>query len=148
MIVYVALAFVAVLGFAGCEHQRARSAIANLETYKAEAQAKSDALESKNVVVTERVVTVYKDRIKVIREPGEVREIEIIRNSDCVLPPEFRVFHDRATGEGVEAPTGVDAAAAPVDPATVIETVRENYARARENAAQLEALQAWAAGLQ
>jgi hypothetical protein len=123
---------------------------ANLTAYIAQAEEESAKLRAKAAEVRVEVVTQYRDRIKEIRVPTPVevvREIEVIRNSGCVLPPEFRVLHDRATSSGGEAPAGADAEAAPVDCASAIETIRENYARALENTAQLEALQKWAASV-
>lgn len=91
-----------------------------------------------------KVVTVYKDRVKVIREevPGDVQLVEVIkRDSTCLAPPSFRVLHDRAaTGrQDAESPTGTDAAAVPLE--DIAATVAENYRTARETAARLEALQ-------
>lgn len=121
---------------------------AELAAYQAQAEAESEKLRAKAAEVRERVVIQYRDRIKEIRVPQEVvREIEIIRQSGCVLPPEFRVLHDGATGADGQASGGTDAEASPVDCATAIEVIRENYRRARENAAQLEALQEWAASV-
>lgn len=148
------LAAIAVLvmgsvGVAGCEHQRARAAVADLATYKAQSEAESAKLRAKAAEVTERVVIQYRDRIKEVRviEPEVQHEIQVIRESGCVLPGAFRLLHDSATGAANEAPAGADAAPAPVDCATAAETIRENYARARENAAELKALQEWAASL-
>lgn len=120
---------------------------AELAAYQAKAEEESAKLRAKAAEVRVEVVTEYRDRVKEIRVPTPVevvREIEVIRNSGCVLPPEFRVLHDGATGASGEAAPGADAEAAVVDCATAIETIRENYARALENAAQLEALQKWA----
>jgi hypothetical protein len=124
---------------------------AELAAYKAQAEAESEKLRAKAAEVRERVVIQYRDRVKEIRVPETVevvREIEIIRRSGCVLPPEFRVLHDGATGADGEAPGGADEPAESIDCAAAIETIRENYRRARENAEQLKALQEWAAGLQ
>ena len=120
---------------------------ATLVAYKATAEAESAKLDAKAAQVETKVVIQYRDRVRVIREigPEVIREIEVIRKSDCVLPPEFRVYHDRATGADGQAPAGADAA--PVTPEDVAETVRENYARSLENSAQLEALQEWAASV-
>ncbi len=113
--------------------------------YQAEAKAEVEKARAEAKTVETKVVIEYRDRVKVIREVGPevVREIEIIRKSGCVLPPEWRLLHDSATGsQAPEAGSSADPAT-DVDCATALETVRENYARARENAAQLEALQQW-----
>ena len=94
--------------------------------------------------VSEKVVTVYKDRVKVIREkvPGETQYIEVIkRDSTCAAPPAFRLLHDSAASgsQATQDSTGTDAAPVPLE--VIAETVAENYRIARETAARLEALQ-------
>lgn len=63
----------------------------------------------------------------------------------CVLPGTFRVRHDAAaTGvppERSAAGPVADATAAPVEDATVLDTVGDNYAACREASAQLEGWQ-------
>lgn len=63
----------------------------------------------------------------------------------CVLPGTFRVRHDAAASglppEGSAAGSVADAAAAPVDDATALETVADNYTACREYSAQLEGWQ-------
>jgi hypothetical protein len=120
---------------------------AELAAYQAQAEAESEKLRARAAKVETKVVIQYRDRVQKIRVPETVevvREIEVIRQSGCVLPPEFRLLHDGATGSSSEATGGANDSAAPVDCATAIEVIRENYRRARENAAQLEALQEWA----
>lgn len=153
--VYVVGAVVAlgvVVGAHEIGHARAtRVGESRLAAYQAEAKAESEKLRAKAAQVSERVVIQYRDRVKEIRvpEPVEVvREIQVIRDSGCVLPAEFRLLHDAAAqGGSGEAPARTDAAAAPVDCATAIEVIRENYRRHFENAAQLKALQEWAASV-
>jgi hypothetical protein len=122
---------------------------AELAAYQAKAAEESAKLEAKAAKVEKQVVVEYRDRVREIRvvTPEVIREIEVVRQSDCKLPSEFRMLHDAATGNGVETPAGANDGPQEVDPATVIETVRENYARARESIAQLEALQKWAASV-
>ena len=101
--------------------------------------------EAKAAAISAKVVTVYKDRVRVIKEvtPGEIQLIEVIkRDSTCLAPPSFRVLHDRAAagGPAVENPAGTDAAAVPIE--DIAATFAENYRIARENAERLEALQA------
>ena len=122
---------------------------------KREAQAVAEAKETSKQLealalnrgkVTERVVTQYKDRVKIVKVQGEevVREIERLIPSDaCVLDGGFRSLHDAAvTGRFPEAATGAnDASGVPQDVAA--RTVIENYAIAKQNAEQLAALQDW-----
>lgn len=153
VITYVVAALVFVLALAGAGyqgwHQRDRLAVSELNSIKAEAAAQVAKAEKRAAETSERVVIRYKDRVQVIREvPPEVEhEVQVIRNSKCVLPAEWVRLHDAGAGVPSQAPGTTDGEAATVDCATAIETVRENYTRARENAAQLEALQDWAKGV-
>lgn len=98
------------------------------------AEAKERAAET-----AAKVVTVYKDRIKTIREvvPGEIQLVEVVKASNCELPGAWRVLHDSAASGSAPAQDS----AGTVSPADAIETVTENYRIARETAARLEALQ-------
>lgn len=147
-----ALGLVAVVGFGYGKYQsvRADRTEAEFSAYKSQAEAESEKLRAKAAEVRVEVVTQYRDRVREIRvpEPVEVvREIQVLRDSGCVLPGAFRLLHDSAaTGASGEAPGGTDDAAE-ISCAAAIEGVRENYKRSRENAAQLEALQKWAASV-
>lgn len=143
----VGIAFAGVGLYAKIQHHRAEAAISGFAAYKAEAEAETQRLRAKAAEVRIEVVTKYVDRVKTIRvpEPVEVvREIEIIRQSDCKLPAAWVRLHNATPRSGVDAPAGADDAAE-VTCATAIEAVRENYKRFAENASQLEALQSWAA---
>lgn len=109
-----------------------QAAIKASERLAAEAAERADKTAAK-------VVTVYKDRIKTIREvtPGEIQLVEVVKQSNCELPGAWRVLHDSAASGG---PAPQDSAGT-VSPADAIETVTENYRIARETAARLEALQ-------
>ncbi len=102
----------------------------------------------KQAEVTERVVTQYVDRVRVVRETGEtiVREVPVYVPAQCDadgrLPAGWRVLHDAAaSGQPADAARAADAQ--PVDPQTAARTVAENYAGCRENIEQLTALQQW-----
>ena len=126
-----------------------RVGAAQLASYQAQAEAEAAKLRAKSAEVRVEVVTKYVDRVKTIRvpEPVEVvREIEIIRQSDCKLPANWVRLHDAATSDGSGSSPGTDDAAE-VSCAAAIEGIRENYKRFHENAAQLEALQKWAASV-
>lgn len=148
MVLAAAISFAGLGLYAKIQYHRAESAISEFAAYQAQAESESAKLREKAARVETKVVVEYRDRVKTIRvpEPVEVvREIEVIRNSGCTLPSEFRVLHDSAaTGGDGKAPAGTNDGS-PVSCAVAIEVIRENYARARENAVQLEALQQWAA---
>jgi len=101
--------------------------------------------EAKAQRVRVEVQTVYKDRIKVIKEAAPPAQIiEVIRHetpSGCVAPPSVRVLHDRAASGGEETNDSSGTAPAPVEIATLAETVAQNYGICNETAARLTALQ-------
>jgi hypothetical protein len=150
---YVVAALVFVLALAGAAyegwHQRDRLAVAEIGSIRSEAETKVAKAEKLAAETSERVVIRYKDRIQTIRvvEPEVAHEVQVIRDSKCVLPREWVRLHDAGAGVPSQAPGSADAAASEIDCATAIETVRENYTRAAENSAQLEALQEWVKGV-
>jgi hypothetical protein len=98
--------------------------------------------------VTERVVTEYVDRVRVVRDQADavIREVPIYVRQTCDddgrLPSGWRVLHDAAASGRLADPAGASDAQ-PVDPQTAARAVAENYAGCRENAEQLTALQHW-----
>lgn len=100
---------------------------------------------------TVKLVTQYVDRVKVVRETGAtiIKEVPIYVNQDadaaCSINRGFVRLHDSAAALRVPEPAGAtDAAPAGIALSTVAATVADNYERCHKNAAQLEALQAWA----
>ena len=150
---YVLAALVFVLAVAGAGitgwHERGKQADAELAAIKAEAQTKVAQAQKLAAETSERVVIRYQDRVKVIREvPQEVvHEIEVIRQSKCVLPAEWVRLHDAGAGIPSQAPGSADDPAQAISCADAIETVRRNYEAARLNAEQLAALQDWIASV-
>ncbi len=110
-----------------------------------EADRLSAVLAKKRIIITERIVTVYRDRIKVVREKGEevIRYVEKLVPADsCPLPPGWRVLHDAAAeGRIPDSPERLDAAAVSAQEAA--RTVATNYSTCREAAERLTSLQAW-----
>lgn len=104
------------------------------------------AAEKRAEEAAQKVRIEYRTKVEtVIQEREAARElIEVVRrDASCDLPPSFRVLHDTAAGYPADktAPGTVSAAQA-------AETVADNYATARENAARLEALQNYIAQIQ
>lgn len=98
--------------------------------------------------VTERVVTQYVDRVRVIERAADavIREVPIYVPAQCDadgrLPAGWRVLHDAAaSGQPADAARVADAQ--PVAPDAAAETVARNYLTCRETAEQLTALQQW-----
>ena len=102
----------------------------------------------KQAEVTERIVTQYVDRVRVVREQADavIREVPIYVPQSCDadgrLPAGWRVLHDAAASGGAADPSTV-AHAQPVAPDTAAATVARNYGTCRETAEQLTALQQW-----
>ena len=121
-----------------------REAIAVEEARETVAQMASIA--AKRATITERVVTQYVDRIKVIRGRNEAITTEVIRfvpSDDCLLDPRWRVLHDAAASNVLPStPEGTDGTGQSTQ-ADAIATVAENYARYHEVATRLGALQQW-----
>lgn len=100
--------------------------------------------------VTVRVVTQYVDRVRVIREKGDVIIKEVPAyvtpesDSRCTINAGFVRLHDAAATNEVPGPARTaDAAPAGIALSAVAGTVAENYRRCHENAAQLTFLQEW-----
>ena len=113
------------------EHARMAAEIADLKT--------------KQGKVTTKVETKYVDRIKTIREKGDVivREVPVYVPADsCDLPGGFRVLHDAASQGIVPDPADIPDAA-PVPAQEAAGTVAGNYSTCLQNAEQLTGLQEW-----
>lgn len=100
--------------------------------------------------VTVKVVTQYVDRVRVIREKGDVIIKEVPAyvtpesDSRCAINAGFVRLHDAAAANEVPGPARTaDAAPAGIALSAVARTVAENYRRCHENAAQLTFLQEW-----
>ena len=102
----------------------------------------------KQAEVTERVVTQYVDRVRVVREQADtiIREVPVYVPQSCDadgrLPAGWRVLHDAAAVGGAADAATIDHAQ-PVAPDTAATTVSRNYGTCRETAEQLTALQQW-----
>lgn len=100
--------------------------------------------------ITERIVTQYVDRVRIVREEADaiIREVPVYVPAQCDpdgrLPAGWRVLHDAAASGGAADPAAI-AHAQPVAPDAAAETVTRNYGTCRETAEQLIALQAWVA---
>lgn len=116
----------------------------------AELQAEIDRKNAVSEVVTEKIVTQYVDKVKIVKEKGNVviKEIPkyITKESDanCVIPKSFVMLHNSASRNEIPDSTGpVDDSASTLKLSTVIETVAGNYTIYYETSEQLKALQDW-----
>lgn len=115
-----------------------------------ELQAEIDRKNAVSAEVTEKIVTQYVDKVKIVKEKGNViiKEIPkyITKESDanCVIPNSFIVLHDSASKNEIpDASRPIDDTASTLKLSTIIETVSGNYTIYYETAEQLKALQDW-----
>lgn len=107
-------------------------------------------IEKESQQVTEKIVVEYKEKIKVVKEKGDViiQKVPeyITKESDtkCVVPNSFVVLHDLAAKNEVPNSTaGVDEGASTVKLSDVARTVTINYNNYHQLTEQLKALQDW-----
>jgi hypothetical protein len=113
-------------------------------------QAEIDRKNSESEKVTEKIVTEYVEKIKVVKEKGNVivKEVPkyITKESDdkCTIPKSFIVLHNGASRNEVpDTAGGIDETASDVKLSRVLETTIGNYTIYYETAEQLKALQDW-----
>ena len=108
------------------------------------------AVRERQAQATVKVVTQYVDRVRVVREKGEIiiKEVPVYvpvqADAACTINRGFVRLHDAAAaGELPEPARDADAAAAGIALSAVAGTVAANYQTCHENAEQLRALQGW-----
>ena len=118
------------------------------DTAVAKQEAQDAGVRVRQAEATVKVVTQYVDRIRVIREKGDVIIKEVPKyvtpeaDARCTVNTGFVRLHDAAAANEVPAAPGIaDASPAGIALSAVAETVADNYQRCHENAAQLTALQ-------
>lgn len=107
-------------------------------------------IEKESQQVTEKVVIQYKEKIKVVKEKGDViiKKVPeyVTKESDnnCTIPKSFVVLHDMAAKNEVPDSTrAVDETASGAKLSDVARTVTLNYNNYHQLAEQLKALQDW-----
>jgi len=100
--------------------------------------------------VTTKIITKYVDKVKVVKEKGDVIIKEIPKyiteksDAECNIPKSFVVLHDSAGKNEVPNPAGrIDETPSGLKLSTTLETVVGNYNLYYETAEQLTALQEW-----
>lgn len=141
------LAIVAVLGYASVRIYDAGQADTQRKWDASTAKGRKlvEELKKKQVVVTTRVETKYIDRIKTIREKGDVivQKVPVYIPADTPdFPGGFRVLLDGAA-TGIVPDAGSELYAAPVPAQTLASSVADNYGTCLANAEQLRGLQEW-----
>lgn len=110
----------------------------------ARGKADVERLKTEATKVTVKTETIYVDRIKTIREKGNVieRRIPYYVAADVDLPGGWRLLHDDAAAGTVSDAADL-ADAAPVDAQTAAAGVTDNYLTCHETRQQLVSLQDW-----
>ena len=113
-------------------------------------QAEIDKKDAVSVQVTEKIVTRYVDRVKIIKEKGNVIIKEVPKyiteksDAECIIPQSYVVLHDSASNNEIPVTTGgIDDTPSGLKLSTTLETVVGNYNLYYETAEQLKALQNW-----
>lgn len=127
--------------------------IANNDIWKAKvaaAELKASQLETKSAESTVQTINKYIDRVKIVKEKGDVivkevpKYISVKSDAECIIPKSFVLLHDSAAKNEVPDSTGViDESASTTKLSTVTETVVINYNTYYELAEQLKSLQEW-----
>lgn len=134
----------------------ARMSRAEARASTAEANARRLQGELAQAQLSQRVVTEYVDRVRVVQERGKtiIKEVptHVTATADaaCPVPVGFVRLHNSAAQNMPldPAPGNPDAPAPGVALSTVASTVADNYTTCHATAAQLNALQDWVRGLQ
>jgi len=100
---------------------------------------------------TERIVTKYLDRVKLVQGATTTIQTEVTKYVDskplalaCLLDNRWVRLHDAAAAGTVPAAaSAADDAAGTLSAAAALPTVTQNYAAGNRNADRLEALQVW-----
>lgn len=116
----------------------------------AELQAEIDRKNAVSEQVTEKIVTQYVEKVKVVKEKGDVivkkvpEFITVKSDAECVIPKSFVLLHDSASKNEVPNTSGpVDDSASTVKLSDVGRTVTINYNNYHQLSEQLKALQDW-----
>lgn len=131
--------------FKGNEHGSAK-----LATYVGEQLTASVKVQAKQVLVTERVVKRYIDRVQTIKEKGDaiIKEIPVYvtpKDDDaCRINNGYLRLHNAAASDTVPAPTHpADDAASGLRLSQTLGVVAGNYSTCHETATRLTSLQSW-----
>lgn len=104
-----------------------------------------EGLKNKQAIVTTRVVTQTVERVRNIKEKGDVivRQVKVfVPDGSCQLPGGFRLLHDAAATNAIPNSAGA-ADAEPVPAQTAATTVAENYTTCNAAIADLSGLRQW-----
>ncbi len=98
----------------------------------------------KQTVVTEKIVTKYVDRVKIVQGKSReiIKEAKVYVQDTCTLSADWRLWHNNAVFNAVSDTTR-DSDEGTVAPQAALERVAANYGICHENSATLISLQDW-----
>ncbi len=106
-----------------------------------EAQRHSMETQEKQSAVTDKIVTKYVDRIKIVKK-NVVKEVKVYVKDNITLSGGFRVWHDSSANNEIPDSSRIANAKA-VAVEDVASSVAGNYGICHENSATLISLQDW-----
>lgn len=135
------IAFTAVFGFG--MYLGNKIGVSSCHEAVIEAQRHSIETGVKQAEVSDKIVTKYVDRVKIVKK-NVVKEVKVYVKDDAniMLSPNFRLFHDSSANNEIPSRTSnPDGKAVTVE--DLANTIAGNYGICHENFATLISLQEW-----
>ena len=135
------IAFTAVFGFG--MYLGNKIGVSSCHEAVIEAQRHSIETGVKQAEVSDKIVTKYVDRVKIVKK-NVVKEVKVYVKDDAniMLSPNFRLFHDSSANNEIPSRTSnPDGKAVTVE--DLANTIAGNYGICHENSATLISLQDW-----
>lgn len=135
------IAFTAVFGFG--MYLGNKIGVSSCHEAVIEAQRHSIETGAKQAEVSDKIVTKYVDRVKIVKK-NVVKEVKVYVKDDAniMLSPNFRLFHDSSANNEIPSRTSnPDGKAVTVE--DLANTIAGNYGNCHENSATLISLQDW-----
>ena len=135
------IAFTAVFGFG--MYLGNKIGVSSCHEAVIEAQRHNIETGIKQAEVSDKIVTKYVDRVKIVKK-NVVKEVKVYVKDDAniMLSPNFRLFHDSSANNEIPSRTSnPDGKAVTVE--DLANTIAGNYGNCHENSATLISLQDW-----
>ena len=135
------IAFTAVFGFG--MYLGNKIGVSSCHEAVIEAQRHSIETGIKQAEVSDKIVTKYVDRVKIVKQ-NVIKEVKVYVKDDAniMLSPNFRLFHDSSANNEIPSRTSnPDGKAVTVE--DLANTIAGNYGNCHENSATLISLQDW-----
>ena len=135
------IAFTAVFGFG--MYLGNKIGVSSCHEAVIEAQRHNIETGIKQAEVSDKIVTKYVDRVKIVKK-NVIKEVKVYVKDDAniMLSPNFRLFHDSSANNEIPSRTSnPDGKAVTVE--DLANTIAGNYGNCHENSATLISLQDW-----